>query len=245
MSYTRYSLVTGKPANRNRRTRASPRNGFRARPTWRGPVGFALVCSKRIFSFRGGDLPYPSPMDRTDARTCWANGPGSIWKFTYGPPAGAPRTEGRPSGGRCGPRSRRGTDAVPSPTHAWRGRRDPRPPAHPTPSPGGRNAARTRWRAAPAPPGPGARTTDRGPLRHPEPQDRGDSAERPEEELALFRILGDQLHVRAHLAREVREVLDELAVLEDGEGPAVRRARRQLARIIDGLLALPIAVRAP
>src|SRR5467141_3653874 len=161
------------------------------------------------------------------------------------PPREAPRTEVPPSAGRCGPRSRPGIASVPSPRRASRGRTALGPPVRRTGSRKWRHGARTRSRAAPAPPGPAARTTDRGPSRHPEPQDRGDSAERPKEELALLRILRDELHVRAHLTRDAREVFDELAVLEDGEGAAVLRTRRQLAGIIDGLLALPIAVRAP
>src|SRR5207249_10933017 len=70
-----------------RRTRASPRNGLRARPTCNGPVGFALVCSRRIRSFRAGDVPYDSPSDRTPERTSSAKGAGSTVKFTYGPSA--------------------------------------------------------------------------------------------------------------------------------------------------------------
>src|SRR5467141_2871588 len=161
------------------------------------------------------------------------------------PPREAPRTEVPPSAGRCGPRSRPGIASVPSPRRASRGRRALGPPARRTGSRAWRHGARTRSRAAPAPPGPAARTTDRGPSRHPEPQDRGDATERPQEELALLRVLGDQLHVRAHLPREAREVLGELPVLEDGERPAVGRADRQFARVVDGLLTLPIAVRAP
>src|SRR2546425_12560254 len=85
MSFTRYSLVTWYPAARRRRTRASPRNGLRARPTCNGPVGFALVCSSRTRSFRAGDVPYVSPPERTAERTSSANGAGSTVKLTYGP----------------------------------------------------------------------------------------------------------------------------------------------------------------
>ena len=82
MSFTRYSLVTGYPAIRIRRTRASPTNGLRARPTFNGPVGFALVCSSNTRSFRGGEVPYASLAERADARTCSANAPGSTEKLT-------------------------------------------------------------------------------------------------------------------------------------------------------------------
>src|SRR2546427_12722606 len=87
MSFTRYSLVTWYPAARRRRTRASPRNGLRARPTCNGPVGFALVCSSRTRSFRAGDVPYVSPSERTAERTSSAKGAGSTVKLTYGPSA--------------------------------------------------------------------------------------------------------------------------------------------------------------
>src|SRR5438876_10862654 len=70
-----------------RRTRASPRNGLRARPTCNGPVGFALVCSRRIRSFRAGDVPYDSPSDRTPERTSCAQGTASTVKLAYGPSA--------------------------------------------------------------------------------------------------------------------------------------------------------------
>jgi len=82
MSFTRYSLVTGYPAIRIRRTRASPTNGLRARPTFNGPVGFALVCSSNTRSFRGGEAPYDSLAERADARTCSAKAPGSTEKLT-------------------------------------------------------------------------------------------------------------------------------------------------------------------
>src|SRR3989441_1168448 len=85
MSFTRYSLVTLYPAARIRRTRASPRNGLRARPTCNGPVGFALVCSSRTCSFRAGDVPYVSPSERTAERTSSAKGAGSTVKLTYAP----------------------------------------------------------------------------------------------------------------------------------------------------------------
>src|SRR5207245_10903158 len=84
-SFTRYSLVTLYPAARIRRTRASPRNGLRARPTCNGPVGFALVCSSRTCSFRAGDVPYVSPSERTAERTSSAKGAGSTVTLTYGP----------------------------------------------------------------------------------------------------------------------------------------------------------------
>src|SRR3989442_5677462 len=85
MSFTRYSLVTWYPAARMRRTRASPRNGLRARPTCNGPVGFALVCSSKTRSFRGGDVPYVSPSERTAERTRSAKGAGATVKLMYGP----------------------------------------------------------------------------------------------------------------------------------------------------------------
>src|SRR5207244_2388922 len=85
MSFTRYSLVTGYPAARSKRTSASPRNGLRARPTCNGPVGFALVCSSRTRSFLAGEVPYVSPSARTAVRTSSAKGDGSTVKFTYGP----------------------------------------------------------------------------------------------------------------------------------------------------------------
>src|SRR2546426_11322022 len=84
MSFTRYSLVTLYPAARRRRTRASPRNGLRARPTCNGPVGFALVGSSRTRSFRAGDVPYLSPSERTAEGTGSAKGGGSTVKLTYG-----------------------------------------------------------------------------------------------------------------------------------------------------------------
>src|SRR3989442_13861145 len=79
-----------------RRTKASPRNGLRARPTCNGPVGFALVCSSRTRSFRAGDVPYVSPSERTAERTSSAKGAGSTVKLTYGPSArsGANRDTG-------------------------------------------------------------------------------------------------------------------------------------------------------
>src|SRR2546430_3304018 len=70
-----------------RRTKASPRNGLRARPTCNGPVGFARVCSSRTRSFRAGDVPYLSPSERTAERTSSAKGAGSTVKLTYGPSA--------------------------------------------------------------------------------------------------------------------------------------------------------------
>src|SRR6059036_3074527 len=67
------------------RTKASPRNGLRARPTCNGPVGFALVRSSRTCSSRAGDVPYVSPSERTAERTSSAKGAGSTVKLTYGP----------------------------------------------------------------------------------------------------------------------------------------------------------------
>ena len=45
MSFTQYWVSTSYPANRIRRATVSPIMGFLARPTWNGPLGFALVCS--------------------------------------------------------------------------------------------------------------------------------------------------------------------------------------------------------
>src|SRR5207302_6307186 len=92
-----------------------------------------------------------------------------------------------------------------------------------------------------------SRSSDHGswPITSPGTAGCGDAPERAEEELSLLRVLRDEFHVRPHLRRHHCEVLDELAALDDGERSSVLRARRQFARVVDGLLPFPVAVRAP
>src|SRR5207247_11470791 len=63
--------------------------------------------------------------------------------------------------------------------------------------------------------------------------------------LTHFGRIRDTLHIRARLLRHAREVLDERAVLDDGQGPAILRACGKLPCVIDRLLALPVPVPAP
>src|SRR5437667_3113857 len=83
----------------------------------------------------------------------------------------------------------------------------------------------------------------RGPSRHPIPQDRRDPAERPQEELALLRIIRDEFHGGPHSRRDRGEVLDQVVVLDDDQRASVLWARRQLPVLRDGLLPVPVSVR--
>src|SRR5256886_7842581 len=82
----------------------------------------------------------------------------------------------------------------------------------------------------------------RGPSRHPVSQDGRDAAERPQEELPFLRVVRDEFDRRSHSTRDRGEVFDEVAVLHDGQGASVFRARRQLPVLRDGLLAFPVPV---
>src|SRR3970040_27300 len=77
---------------------------------------------------------------------------------------------------------------------------------------------------------------------HPVREDRGDPAEGLQEERALFRFPGDELHAGSFLLRGRRELLDDVRLLEDGQGAAVRRADPELHLVDDRLLPLPAPV---
>src|SRR2546430_12636207 len=83
----------------------------------------------------------------------------------------------------------------------------------------------------------------RGPSRRTIPQDRRTPAERPQEELALLRIIRDQFDRGPHSPRDRGEVLDQVVVLYDDQGASVLRARREIPVLRDGLLPFPVPVR--
>src|SRR6266704_1695671 len=128
---------------------------------------------------------------------------------------------------------------------AWRARRTRGPPAPPRGCPPSSHSSSIRWTAGSSPPDPGGRTRGRDPSRHPVAEDRRDPAERLEEQRALLGVLRDQFDVRAYLPRHPAEVLNQIAVLDHRQGPAVFRAGRQLSVLRHGLLSLPVAVRTP
>src|SRR2546430_16943652 len=82
----------------------------------------------------------------------------------------------------------------------------------------------------------------RGPSRRTIPQDRRTPAERPQEELALLRIIRDQFDRGPHSPRDRGEVLDQVVVLYDDQGASVLRACREIPVLRDGLLPFPVPV---
>src|SRR3990170_3422433 len=168
----------------------------------------------------------------------------------------APQRRGPRKGpGRAGPRCPRRSRSAPSGAPSRAGRRGtrigpwiraPRRPARRRPQPRG-----PRGSCPGPPPRPAAGSPmDRGPRRAeasslpPVPEDRGDPAEGLQEERALFRFPGDELHAGSFLLRGRRELLDDVRLLEDGQGAAVRRADPEIPLVDDRLLPLPVPVRA-
>src|SRR3989442_2343386 len=240
-SFTRYSVVMGNPANRRMRARLAPMIGFRARPTWIGPVGFTLVCWRRTRSWRGSPAPYDSPASRRARRVSDMRATGSTRRFTYPPVAVAEvmnrplgiagaRREAIASGGWC----------IRWPYTKHPNARSPRASSgssHGTEI-GGRfteRRARARRDSASARTSPhGSRVTSR----HPVPEDRGDPAERLHQELPLVGVRGDQLDLRVRAVREGAERVHDVRLrVHDEFVPAVRALReRRLVRDGPGLL---------
>jgi len=62
--------------------------GLRARPTWSGPVGLALVCSTTTDVSRSASRPASSSAAASASRKYASLG----WKFRYGPAVSARAT---------------------------------------------------------------------------------------------------------------------------------------------------------